>query len=58
MHKLMLGVALIPAVLGGCATLQNGAGPTATQALASNQSADSEFSGGIVLQPGSAVAQT
>jgi hypothetical protein len=31
MRKLMLGVALIPAVLGGCATLQNGEGPTAAQ---------------------------
>lgn len=31
MHRLMLGIALIPAVLGGCATLQNGEGPTAAQ---------------------------
>jgi hypothetical protein len=42
----------------GARTVAASAGPTATQALASNQSADSEFSGGIVLQPGSAVAQT
>ena len=31
MHKLMLGTVLIPAMLGGCATLQNGAGPTVAQ---------------------------
>src|ERR1700743_3585991 len=31
MHKLMLGVALLPVVLGGCATLQNDGGPTAAE---------------------------
>jgi hypothetical protein len=31
MHKFMLGTALLPIVLGGCATISGGSGPTAAQ---------------------------